>query len=195
MFHPAALLLVWMFAILGVQWLDGMWLLACLAVSVAGALGFAPARTLGLLNRTRWLLLSLAGVFLFGTPGEYLQGIAGSAGLTREGVHLAFEQISRLLILLCSLGVLHHRIGTAGMLSGLHCLLTPFPARDTTVVRLMLVLELVEARQPGEGWRDWLIPANSGKATVQVIPLRRLQRPDYLLLGLMLLLSVCGWLS
>ncbi|MHB1358259.1 MAG: hypothetical protein ACYCWC_01595 [Rhodocyclaceae bacterium] len=126
------------------------------ALCLVLALTLAAARSLNLLKRSRWLLLSLAILFLLLTPGEFLPGMGGDLGLTYEGLWHAGEQLSRLLAMLASLALLHEKIGTRGLLTGLHCLLRPFPSRDATVVRLMLVIEFVEQKQP-IGWREWLV--------------------------------------
>lgn len=126
------------------------------ALCLVLALTLAAARSLNLLKRSRWLLLSLAILFLLLTPGEFLPGIGGDLRLTYEGLWRAGEQLSRLLAMLASLALLHEKVGTCGLLTGLYCLLRPFPSRDATVVRLMLVIEFVEQKQQ-IGWREWLV--------------------------------------
>lgn len=159
MFHPATLLLAWLVFTLSLQWLDVFWLIAVGALCVVLALTLARERTRGLLRRSRWLLLSLAVLYFFATPGEYLPGFAGALGLTHEGLRQAAEQIVRLLAMLASLALLHRQLGTPGLLAGLHWLLWPFAWREKTVVRLMLVLEMVERRR-AISWREWLAPAD-----------------------------------
>jgi hypothetical protein len=51
----------------------------------------------------------------------------------------------------------HQVTGTQGFLTGLYWWLKPLPWRDSTVVRLMLVLEMVE-QQSRRSWREWLTP-------------------------------------
>lgn len=158
MFHPATLLLAWLVFALGLQWLGVFWLIAVAAICVVLALTLAQERTRGLLRRSRWLLLSLAVLYFFATPGEYLPGFAGALGLTYEGVRQGAEQMGRLLAMLASLALLHRQLGTPGLLAGLHWLMQPFVWREKTVVRLMLVLETVERRR-AIPWREWLTPA------------------------------------
>lgn len=155
MWHPAALLLSWVgFAlILQSVSLDVLILLVLVCLLLVSA--FALARGWRLLRRSRWLLISVGILFLFFTPGEYLPGLAGRVGVTHEGVTHALEQLGRLVAILASLAFLHERIGTAGLLCGLHWLMRPFPWCNATVVRLMLVLELIEDRRELR-WREWL---------------------------------------
>lgn len=163
--HPASLLLVWLGFALGLQWLPAIWLLTAAAASILVAALLARERGLGLLRRSRWLLVSLLILYLLGTPGERLAGHWGDIGLTYEGLWQAGEQIARLLALLGSLAVLHHALGTRGLLAGIYWLLRPLPWRAPTVVRLMLVLEFVEQDRQIR-WRDWLSPEQSPEGTV-----------------------------
>ncbi|GAB1393564.1 hypothetical protein MASR1M60_17270 [Rhodocyclaceae bacterium] len=155
MFHPASLLLTWAGYALALQWCHWTWLLPLLLLTALLAFGLAARRSRQLLWRTRWLLLSLLLLFLLATPGEYLPGLAGQWGVTREGLGQGTEQISRLLILLLSLALLHEYLGNQGLMTGLYWLLQPFAWRDVTVVRLMLVLEYVEQRSSVSAWRQW----------------------------------------
>lgn len=188
MFHPATLLLAWLVFALGLQWLGVFWLIAVAAICVTLALALAPKRTRALLWRSRWLLLSLAILYFFATPGEYLPGLAGTLGLTYEGARLGAEQMGRLLAMLASLALLHRQLGTSGVLAGLHCLLQPFAWCEKTVVRLMLVLETVERRR-AIPWREWLTPAAHEEAELPArltLSMPRFHAAD---VGLLLLLA------
>jgi hypothetical protein len=158
MLHPASLLFVWLGFALGLQWLPVAWLIVLAMACVIVAFALATERSFNLLRRSRWLLLSLAVLYLFATPGEYLSGILGDIGLTYEGLNQGGVQIGRLLAMLASLAVLHQTVGTQGLLTGFHCLLKPFPWREATVVRLMLVLEYAEQKSHVR-WREWLLPS------------------------------------
>lgn len=193
--HPAALLVFWSGFALFLQWTPlglSMWLGAlCLLLSLA----FAPRRSWSLLRRTRWLLLSLALLFVFFTPGEYLPGIPGSLGITHEGLEHAGGHLSRLLALLSSLALLHEGIGTRGLLSGLYWLLGPFGhRREATVVRLMLVLDYVEQKEK-IAWREWLAPGDGPPVTQESLSLARapLRPVDKMLIG-GVLAALLGWL-
>lgn len=163
MLHPATLLLIWLVFALCLQWLSAAWLMGLAVLGVIAALVWAGQQSIQMLRRSRWLLVSLAVLYPFATPGEYLPGIFGEMGLTYEGLHQGGAQIGRLLVLLASLAVLHRAVGTPGLLAGLYCLLKPFPWREATVVRLMLVLDHVEQKQQ-VGWRQWLMPEAPAEA-------------------------------
>lgn len=157
MLHPATQLLVWLAFATGLQWLPDAWLIVLAPLCIFISLVVAKQRTIDLLRRSRWLLASLAVLYLFATPGEYLPGILGDGGLTYEGLQQGGAQIGRLLTMFASLAVLHQSVGTPGLLAGFHCLLKPFPWHETTVVRLLLVLEYVEQKRHVR-WREWLLP-------------------------------------
>lgn len=155
MWHPASLLVLWAGLALVLQKLSLPEVAVLAAFLFLFAALFARQRTLRLVWRARWLFLSLGILFLFFTPGEYLPGLVGRLGLTHEGLERATSQMSLLLAMLASLSLLHQRLGTQGLLAGLYCLLPPFAWRRKTLVRLMLVLELVEQEKQLD-WRNWL---------------------------------------
>jgi hypothetical protein len=190
MFHPATLLLSWVGVALSLQWCRWPWLLPLLLITAILSFWLAARRSRQLLWRARWLLFSLLLLFLFATPGEFLPGLAGQLGMTREGLEQGAEQIGRLLILLLSLALLHEQLGNQGLMSGLYWLLMPFAWRDITVVRLMLVLEYVEEKSSVSAWRQWFseradLPEEEGGATCQLSdqPIARQDRLLILLLG------------
>lgn len=155
MLHPAAVLVIWGSFAFMLQWASAAVAMAVAAVCMPASLIFAPRRSRNLLYRSRWLLLSLAVLFLFFTPGEYLTGLAGGVGMTREGLEHAGAHLGRLVALLTSLAMVHERIGMQGLLAGLYVLLGGLGIRDRTVVRLMLVLDQVERKEKID-WRSWL---------------------------------------
>lgn len=196
-FHPATFLVGWISLVLLVQSfsLTGVSLLAILVLIVAWAV--APARTLLLIRRTRWLLFSIFLLFAFGTPGERLEGAFGELGITHEGLLLATEHAVRLVLTLASLAAVHQRLGTDGLMAGLYWMLAPLAPlrslRDRIVVRLMLVIEYVEL--PGErSWRTWL--SGDERSGPDVLPLSILPATilDWtLILGAMALAMIPWW--
>jgi energy-coupling factor transport system permease protein len=157
--HPATLLFAWGVLAVSLQSSPVSVLALIAAALIPVALFLARRRAWVLLRRARWLLLSIIVLFAFATPGQRLDGFAGDMGLTRDGFLLASEHVLRLALLLVSLAVVHETLGTSGMMTGLHWLLTPLAGwralRERIVVRLMLVLDYVE-NAPVMRWRDWL---------------------------------------
>ena len=156
MLHPVTSLFSWLALALALQWMSLAWLIPLSLACLAAASMVAADRSFNLLRRSRWLLLSLAILYFFATPGEYLAGFAGDMGVTWEGLRLGGEQLARLLAMLTSLALLHQVVGTPGLLGGVHWLLRPFPKREASVVRLMLALEYVEQKHPIP-WKEWLV--------------------------------------
>ncbi len=184
MFHPASLLLSWFGLALTLQWLALEWLLPIACGFSLAAVVIAPERSLNLLKRSRWLLVSLAVLYFLMTPGEFVPGVAGAIGITYEGLRQGGKQIALLLAMLASLALLHRMVGTTGLLAGSHWLLSPFPWREATVVRLMLVLEYLEQGRHAY-WREWLTPNPENETTLPdkfVLGKPQFQLPDCALL-------------
>lgn len=184
MFHPASLLLSWFGFALSLQWLTLEWLLPIAFGSSIAAVVIARELSLNLLRRSRWLLISLAVLYFFMTPGEFAPGVVGAIGITYEGLQHGGMQIALLLAMLSSLALLHRVIGTTGLLAGSHWLLSPFPWREATVVRLMLVLEYLEQERPAH-WREWLTPSPKKETTLPdkfVLGMPQFHLPDCALL-------------
>lgn len=155
--HPAVWIAAWCtFAVLA-QSLDLPRLALLSLPTFALVAAHAPREALRLLKRARWLLLAVAALFVAATPGARLPGIAGTSGITFDGLRLAAEHLLRLTLLLATLASLLRKLGRGGLLCGLHCLLAPIGVRrERLVVRLMLALEYAEGDRSGKLWRDWL---------------------------------------
>jgi energy-coupling factor transporter transmembrane protein EcfT len=165
MLHPSIRLILWGAVTVYAQTLEGIGLAAVAAVVLAGTLLTAPARLCALLRRARWLLLSIAVLFAFATPGEALSPALGSASPTLDGIQLGCTHLARLAIVLALLAALLHVTAPEQLVSALHGLLRPMDAlglpRDRIAVRLMLVLRYVDAhggRRRPTSWRQWLAP-------------------------------------
>lgn len=186
MLHPASFLVLWGGFAIALQAVALPYLPVIAAVTLLLGTLKAKDRLWRLLRRSRWLLLSLAVLFLFFTPGEYLTGPLGSIGVSYEGMAQAGLHISLLLALLACLAVMHEGIGTTGILAGLYGVLRFFGISHAAVVRLSLVLDFVE-KPPAGGWRGWLAAARDeeGDAVVslRLAPLRWRDRLVMALVG------------
>lgn len=203
--HPASWLLIWVAFVLSVQGLP--WPLLALLTVVVGVPVFwrSPQHSLLLLRRSRWIFLSIGILFVFFTPGEYLPGLAGTLGMSREGLVVAAEQVLRLCLILLGLAGLHAYLGNAGIINGLYALMRRFVWRDRTVVRLLLVLARIEregtAKNPfpgREGWYGWMMGNTlsssdfPAECRVEVISFRLI---DHLVWGCIGLLLIVQWLA
>lgn len=186
-FHPTVWLAGWGAGAILLQRIELLWL-AVLSAPTLVLVGLYAARdALRLVRRARWLLLTLAVLFILATPGERLPGPAGAAGLTVDGFAVAAEHVLRLLLLLTTLAWLLRTLRHDGLIAGLHCLLQPLGRlRDRIVVRLLLALEHVESEQPAGDWRAWL-DAGADEGAEQVsLAVAELRTSDRLAL------AVCG---
>ncbi len=200
-FHPATVLLSWGAAVIVLQSLSATGLGWAAVVLLPLPLVQARQRTAVLARRARWLLLSIGVMFALATPGERLPGVVGDLGVTYDGLALGAEHLLRLMLLLATLALLHERLGTAGMMSGLHWLLAPLAGwqtlRERIVVRLLLILDYVETAPTGI-WQTWLSAdlQSPDRIDLVVAPLRAKDWAVLMLLallGLSALAATGGW--
>lgn len=181
MLHPATQLTAWAALALVLQRLSLPGLAGAALPALTIALLVASRRSHLLLRRSRWLLLSIALLFTFSTPGEPL-----FPGVTIEGLVLAAEQGLRLVLMLVTLAVIHERLGNIGMLEGLYVLLAPLSRwrrlRERIVVRLLLVLEYVEDETSSRDWRAWLADHDADGPDLMMLPARVLAGSDRMIL-------------
>lgn len=165
--HPASLLLAWLSLVLGLQWLPLPFLSGLALLILPLAVRYAGTRLRQLLRRTRWLLLSIALLFAYATPGHPLTEPWSKLGLTVEGLEFALLHSVRLILMLGLLALLLERLGIATLIAALYTLLAPLGSnyrRSQMALRLLLVLEYVEqgralrAAGQSSGWRYWLMP-------------------------------------
>lgn len=155
--HPTCALLVWLAAVLGVQFVGyvGMALLAAVALLSAPQAGL---RWLAYVRRAKWLLLTLWLILAYNTPGEAWLDQAWLP--TYEGLAEATLQAGRLVVMLAWLAWLFVRLGRDGLVSGLWGLLRPLRRGgldiERLVVRLCLVLENLQEQPEKGAWRRML---------------------------------------
>jgi len=155
--HPSCALIIWLAAVVGVQFVGyiGLGLLmAALLVQTPSLLG----RWWAYLSRARWLLLTLWLILAYNTPGEALHDLAWAP--TFEGVADANLQAARLVMMLACLAWLFQRLGHEGMVGGLWGLLQPVRLMgvdiERVVVRLSLVLENLQTPMEKGAWKQML---------------------------------------
>jgi len=161
--HPSCALIVWLAAVLAIQFVGYAGLLAI----VATVLILAPAmvgRWFGYVRRARWLLLTLWLILAYNTPGEAFRDLAWAP--TYEGIAEANLQAARLVAMLACLAWLFARLGREGMVGGLWGLLQPFRQAgldiERLVVRLSLVLDNLQTPQAKGAWRQMLASGAPG---------------------------------
>ncbi len=151
-----------------------------------------------ILNRSRWLLLSLLVLFLWATPGVYPNNLLAILGITTEGLDEALTHGARLLAILAMLALLLERLNHQQLISGLYTLMKPLArwgdARRMIAVRLMLTLEFA-AEGEREEWRG-LTSSASTKALARTIelftpPWRGI---DSVFVGLVGMVGVMQWI-
>lgn len=155
--HPSCALIIWLAAVIGVQFVGyaGLLLLVAAAVLLTPAL---TGRWWAYVWRARWLLLTLWLILAYNTPGEALRDMAWAP--TFEGMAEANLQATRLIAMLACLAWLFLRLGHEGMIAGLWGLLQPVRALgfdvERVVVRLSLVLENLQEPPEKGAWKRML---------------------------------------
>lgn len=198
--HPVTPLLLWIGLAALAQGLQGMPLLLTAAGSAVLALWRAHQRFLALLRRTRWILLSLALLYAYVTPGEPLFAQWGVLSPVREGLLEGGLQLARLLTILASLAVLLSLLAREEIIAALYALLYPLQylglARERIAVRLALTLHYAELHlQPGTADRvtiAQMLDFTPASDSVVELHTQRLGWRDGLLLAIALLLVVWG---
>ena len=107
------------------------------------------ARFLRLLRRVRVLLIAIAILFAWFTPGEAFFHDWPRLGPTREGLALAVLHAARLVAVVCAVAVLLERLSLQRLVSGLHALSRPLRPIGVSPERLALRLfQVVPAITP-----------------------------------------------
>lgn len=155
--HPSSALIVWLAAVLAVQFV-GYSALGLLVLAIVISLPKIVHSWLGYCRRARWLLLSLWLILAYNTPGEAFQDMAWAP--TYEGIADANLQAVRVILMLGCLAWLFGRLGRDGLVSALWGALQPLQGlgleTSRLVVRLSLVLENLQAPMENGAWRKML---------------------------------------
>jgi hypothetical protein len=160
--HPVVRLVVWGVAAVGTQFAAGAALVVVSVLVATATLWVAPVRFGRLLRRTRWLMLAIAILFAWSTPGVlFLPGIP-ELSPSIDGVILGATHLARLIVLLASLALLLESTPAAELVGALFSLLAPLRLlridRYRIAVRLLLVMDYAESAAPLT-WRSWLEPS------------------------------------
>lgn len=146
--HPFVKIIFFIFTLLLMSFLSSFYVWTLCIVLCGLAICLDSINFLRIVNRMKWLFISIFFIHAFGTPGEYVQYIPVSIALTNEGCTLGFLQISKLLIAIATLSILFSTSSTGQLMSGLHLLLTPLKLLGVNTsrftARLLLTLGYVE---------------------------------------------------
>ncbi len=146
--NPATLLAVWILVILLAMNLASPAGVYAAGIAAIVANTYTPFHFHRLLKRSRWLLLSVALIFLFMTPGVALISTFGAFAPSFDGVHAAIDQIGRLVLALALLALLLGHMDLNELVAGLRQLLVmlhlPGFDPDRAALRLSLTLRRLE---------------------------------------------------
>lgn len=170
-----------------------------LSVVLATAALLVDARTfISMLKRIRWLLLVLALVYAFSTPGEYMTLWNLPLRPTYEGLRLGLIQMLNMVMMLAGLSLVLATTSRGVLIGGLYQLLLPLKCigldAEKFAVRIWLTLYYAEirkqaARLPGKALdfkqlfalSEAVAPgASQDRVAIEV---HTLKRRDYALMG------------
>lgn len=104
-----------------------------------------------MVKRLRWFFLSIAIVYLWFTPGEFVFPVWEHWSPTFEGVWQALQRISVLVLLVLSVNSLLVSLSREELMAALHQLAVPFSglglSPERFALRLALTLEIVTAQR------------------------------------------------
>lgn len=156
--HPATRIVLWLLLAAAIGRLQATELLPVSALLALPLVVVRGNHFLRLMRRSRWLLLALAAIYAFASPGEPLfEGLAG-IGPTREGLIAGALQAWRLTILIGALALLAATSTRDELLGGLYVLLRPWRwigvDAERIAVRLWLTLHYAETVAVPK-FQDW----------------------------------------
>jgi len=132
------------------QWLP---LAICTGVLLAVVVLFQAGDFILLVRRARWLLLSIALIYAYATPGEFVAGVPDALAPSYEGLRDGGIQALRLVAMLAALSVLLASSSRAQIMAGIYQLLRPLRCLglppERFAARLWLTLHYVEHMPPG----------------------------------------------
>lgn len=188
-FNPASLVAAWCLSLIALLALPWPFLMLGAGAVLALVTWLAAASLWHLLRRSRWLLLAVALMFGWMTPG--MPTIL--PGATDEGLRLAAEQLARLLTSIAMVALLLRLLDPSALMSGLHRLMRPLAwfgvNVDRMVLRLALTLRYLDAAPDAKGIaRQWLELPPDEEMTRNMEPVHLLD-PPFRAVDLLLLLA------
>jgi hypothetical protein len=188
--HPAAVLVGWLTLLVSLSALLQGWLrfssqagLLIALVIILFATMNCERQFITLMRRARWLLLSMACLGIWTTPGL---SIAWLPGATYEGVRVTGYQFVQLVMTFAMVALLLGYQSIENLLLGLHTLIVPMEClgveANLTSLRLALTLTQVDtASVHSEYQQGRILPATQ---SIFVLPDRRFSAKDFSLFAI-----------
>lgn len=199
--HPGIKIVLWIALAVSLQRMETIPLLIASGLVLTLLAGTGFHLFIRLVRRVRWLLLSLALIYGFATPGTALMESWGLLSPTIQGLELGGAQLWRLLVLLGALALLLATTDRNQLLGGLYTLMRIFrPLRlnpERVALRIWLTLDYAERLsrfERGSGWRRFqealaaAVPAES-----VTLPTTSITARD--LVAAAVGIAVLGWLA
>lgn len=148
--HPAVAVTAGFFCVIVAQSVTDVYLPIVAVGFCLAAIAFAPTKFRQVLRRTKYVILAIAVLFAWQTPGTLLVPGLGVISPTLDGCRAAIIPIERLAATIAIVSVLLERLSAEQWVSSLYVLIAPFRSAgfaERFAVRLRLVIDYVEARK------------------------------------------------
>lgn len=149
--HPTIKLINLLILAIAINLVSDVALFLVAIILISALLFYRVSGMMKVLLRLKWLLLSLALVYAFNTPGEYLQHWPFAFAPTYEGLHQGGMQMLRICLMMAALTLFTATTNRQQVMAGVYMLLWPFKKLGFSVerftARLWLTLYYVEHRQ------------------------------------------------
>ena len=199
--QSVTVILLWLVLLGGALCLPSPQLLAASMVFLLTAFIVAHGQVRRILYRSRWLMVSLIGLFVWLTPGT---PIPWAGGATFEGAQFAADQLARLLLSIAAVAILLRVLDNQRLIAGLRDLAAPLAvlgiSPDRLAVRLALTLDRIDHGDLAfsglvAALRGGLSDAPAGKAAERIeISSSSLGRSDAAAIAFVSLLVLAGWM-
>jgi energy-coupling factor transporter transmembrane protein EcfT len=149
--HPTIKLINLLILAITINIVSDIALLLIAIILILMLLFYRVTGMLKVLFRLRWLLLSLALVYAFNTPGEYLSQWPFVFAPTYEGLHQGGMQMLRICLMMAGLTLFTATTNRQQIMAGFYTVLYPFKIfgfpTERFAARLWLTLYYVEHQQ------------------------------------------------
>lgn len=147
--HPATAIVLWLFFVVWLEFVQPSMLIVAALGLIPWLYGVTLTQFLRYLRRTRWLLLTLLGIYAYTLPGDNISALLGSFSPSVQGIQYGVLRLVRLILLLAALSILMVRTPRNSLLLGLFRILSPLQLlgvdAERIAVRLWLTLHYAEA--------------------------------------------------
>ena len=146
--HPTVKIVIFILLLIIIPQLKFSGLLGLAFVLLLGLIHFRVRNFISMIQRMRWLFLSMLVIYAYTTPGEYLSNLPIELAPSYEGLRDGLYQMTRISLALAGISILMSTSTKESLMGGIYILIKPLsflnvsPERFTA--RLYLTLQNVD---------------------------------------------------